>query len=497
MMKEKMKKICSLLVSLIALVLYPCFFLYFHNMSEGKFGELYEAIGKFLLLAFLCVTVTLIIVKELEKAVLISEVAMLFFLNFNTIYTFLKKNIEGLRRPVLLVFILILLLLVTILIKRRFKYSGQVCSFVGIMFGALILLNAVMAMPDIIKRITSPSVESAALVDEISNQEFSTGTKPNVYYFIFDEYAGFENLKYYFDFDNKDFESYLLDKGFNISYSSRNKESILSATIIPNVLNLSYVVDDDVYSYDRWAMTENPKLYQLFENNGYTINMINHLGQLGDENCNVLNYIPKETTLSTTLLNNSIWEEVDEVITAVKIRFKIQPTQYKYILRDTLNLMTECNTYVESGQPTLTVSYVVCPHDYFVFDAEGNFIADDYSVEWHDPHFYIDQLTYLNTRIEETVDNILSSDPNALIIIQADHGARYPYMIQYHFGEPDYDRAVNNPYMQNIINLVYYQGNELDIEGLSGINTWRYVLNEVFGTNYEMLEEPEGYMGPY
>lgn len=496
-MREKIKNACGLFGSLLALVLYPCLFLYFHNMSEGRFGELYEAIGKFLLLACLCVIITLLFVKKLEKAVLISEVAMLFFLNFNTIYAFLKKHTEGLRRPVLLAIVLLILLLITILVKKKFKYSKQVCIFVGIMFGALILLNAVMAMPDIIKKVTAPGVENVQTTDEISNQEFSAGVRPNVYYFIFDEYAGFENLEYYFDFDNAEFEEYLLNKGFNISYSSRNKESILSATIIPNILNLSYVVDDDVYSYDRWAMTENPKLYQLFENNGYTVNMINHLGQLGDENCNVLNYIPKETTLSTSLLDNSIWKEVDEVVTAVKIRLGIQPTRYNYILRDTLDLMTECNTYVEPGQPTLTVSYVVCPHDYFVFDAEGNFISDDYSIEWREPHFYIDQLKYLNTRIEETIDNILTTDPNALIIIQADHGARYPYMIQYHFGEPDYDRAENNPYMQNIINLAYYQGEELNIEGLSGINTWRYVLNEVFGTDYKMLEEPERYMGPY
>ena len=51
--------------------------------------------------------------------------------------------------------------------------------------------------------------------------------------------------------------------------------------------------------------------------------------------------------------------------------------------------------------------------------------------------------------------------------------------------------------MQNILNSVYYQGKEMDIEGKSGINTLRIVLNEIFMTNYEMLDNPEKYLYQY
>ena len=44
---------------------------------------------------------------------------------------------------------------------------------------------------------------------------------------------------------------------------------------------------------------------------------------------------------------------------------------------------------------------------------------------------------------------------------------------------------------------VYYQGKEMDIEGKSGINTLRIVLNEIFMTNYEMLDNPEKYLYQY
>ena len=37
----------------------------------------------------------------------------------------------------------------------------------------------------------------------------------------------------------------------------------------------------------------------------------------------------------------------------------------------------------------------------------------------------------------------------------------------------------------------------MDIEGNSGINTLRIVFNEIFMTNYEMLDNPEKYLYQY
>lgn len=44
--------------------------------------------------------------------------------------------------------------------------------------------------------------------------------------------------------------------------------------------------------------------------------------------------------------------------------------------------------------------------------------------------------------------------------------------------------------MSNIFNAVYYKKEKIDIEGLSGVNTLRHVLNVVFGDNFEMLDIP-------
>jgi hypothetical protein len=88
------------------------------------------------------------------------------------------------------------------------------------------------------------------------------------------------------------------------------------------------------------------------------------------------------------------------------------------------------------------------------------------------------------------VDEIQKNDPTAIIILQSDHGARTIYRregLSQDLNDPSTDRGQ----MRNILNCVYLGGETMDISGLSGINTLRAVLNQVYGTDYEMLPEHE------
>ena len=58
----------------------------------------------------------------------------------------------------------------------------------------------------------------------ISELQFSGETR-NVYYMIFDEYGGSENLMHFYHEDNEEFFSALEQRGFAVSRSSKNTES--------------------------------------------------------------------------------------------------------------------------------------------------------------------------------------------------------------------------------------------------------------------------------
>jgi len=91
----------------------------------------------------------------------------------------------------------------------------------------------------------------------------------------------------------------------------------------------------------------------------------------------------------------------------------------------------------------------------------------------------------------ELATEIIKNDPNSIIILQSDHGYRYPDFLKNLYGIDIYDMDVESLYMRNILNAVYYQGQNIDIDNYSGINTLRTVLNKLLNANFELIEQPK------
>ena len=491
-MGNKIKKYAMLTGSMAMVILYPSLFMYFQNMSEGHFYEIFPSIGKNAVLAAGLLVVFGITIRNAEKAFFVSEISLLLLMNFNTLLAPVKKIIPGMRKAYFLVLVAAVTVFAAVLVKKKLKETGNFCKIIGLVFACLIVFNFVTAVPEMIQNKNKTEVSDGDGSD-IINKTFGEN-KPDVYFFVFDEYAGFENIKRYYNYDNQEFADFLEEKGFNVSYGTRNTESIWTSTIVPNFLNLSYVASDDIYSIDNMARTENAYLYQLFANNGYQINMVNHLNTFKDTDCNVLNYKKAEgDNLSTFVLRNGIWDEIDAFVAWCSEKIGRQPWDYYTNLKEVLDIMEHVSDYTSRTKPTFTFAYAECPHDYFVFDADGNRIPEEDCNNWQNKDVYLKQYQYITKRIETIVTNIMEKDPDAVIILMSDHGARYPHMLVEKYGAEPYDASVETPYMQNALNCVYYKGEKMDIEGMTGINTLRTVLNTVFGTDYEMLEAPTGF----
>ena len=483
-MKNAKDRIISILALLVT-ILYPCLFMYFQNVAEGNFREIFPAVGKFLLVAGVVFILALVIVRRFSKAALYTILSMIAIMNFNTLLTALRKIIPKMRTIYLLIILAILFaVLLRVFIKK--VADGMIAlKIIGLVFTILIVIHFVSAIPAITNRYFSENVVEND--DSITDFKFEEA-KPNVYYFIYDEYGGYENLERYYDYDNEDFYDTLKNAGMNVSYSSRNTESIFTSTIVPNLMNLSYVASDDGYSIDNIALTENASLLKLFQNNGYTVNMIDHLGFLKTAGCNVLNDDLEGDNISTYLINNSALKQIESVMKELYRRSHGDSTSYESYTRGILELMEKSPEYIKKNQPTLTIGYIQSPHDPIMFREDGSILPESQWHNWNDKQLYIGQLKYISQNIENVIENIKKSDPDALVIIQSDHGSRYPYWMVEDYDAEAYDEQEENFYMQNILNCVYYKGETIDIEGESGINTLRKTLNYVFGTSYEMLD---------
>ena len=59
------------------------------------------------------------------------------------------------------------------------------------------------------------------------------------------------------------------------------------------------------------------------------------------------------------------------------------------------------------------------------------------------------------------------------------------------YSKDDFNAEVETKNMQSVINCVYWgSANKHDIEGLSCLNTWRTVLNELYDADFDMIDVP-------
>ena len=108
----KIKNNVKCFISMIAIILYPSMFMYFQNMSEGHFIEILPSIGKNLILAVVLLVAFSVLFRNIRKAFLTSDIALLLFMNFNTILGAIKKIIPGMRKAYFFVIVAVILTIV-------------------------------------------------------------------------------------------------------------------------------------------------------------------------------------------------------------------------------------------------------------------------------------------------------------------------------------------------------------------------------------------------
>jgi hypothetical protein len=146
----------------------------------------------------------------------------------------------------------------------------------------------------------------------------------------------------------------------------------------------------------------------------------------------------------------------------------------------TFQYLKDPNNYISNN---FIFCHIDCPHEPFYFNKDG-YNYDNPGANWKEQKYYLGQYIYATNNIIDIVKSIVENDPNSCIILQSDHSARAS-------SDPDlFMEVFPLEDMSNILNAVYYKKEKIDIEGLSGVNTLRHVLNVVFGDNFEMLDIP-------
>lgn len=477
--------------SVLLLCMFPCLLIYFKNAGESEITDIMPVVFLYLIVAGIVFLIFSCLYKNIAKRIVMTNVMMIFLCNYELItdlfYLFPHKYI------LTTVFLFLLLAGAGVLVRRlNADFIADVNKIACIVLAGLILFNGIPAIPTILHKITV-DVEKERDLKALQIEKVDPETAPNVYYFIFDEYGGPQNLEQLMNYDNAEFEKFLRDQKFNVSEDSYNLETASTYVVVPNLLNLAYVVNADMDVTEQGKYMETPDLYLIMEMLGYDINTCSHPGYLYNgmsrNSFESINYF--EDSAGYFALKSSAFIHLYEKYK--DLSRKEEQTESPFYRETLLRAIDYCRHFpdmsLEETKPQFCMAYLQMPHLPFAFKEDGT-PAKSYEEQsvWNCEN-YMGFLKWSNGKIEEILEYIVDKDPEAIIIIQSDHGARHIDRMREAGKEVDPAKEI---YQHNILNCVYYKGETFDIGGLSGINTLQKVLNNEFGLQLEMLEyQPE------
>jgi hypothetical protein len=159
---------------------------------------------------------------------------------------------------------------------------------------------------------------------------------------------------------------------------------------------------------------------------------------------------------------------------------------------------------IELPGPKFVYSHLYFAHPPFVFGADGEYASHSWDYTWDDGDKLLDahgrdrqdyiegyrnQVSYLNGRLEQAIDEILaSSDRTPIIIVHGDHGPGSRY-------------STNNLENTDLVERysIFYAallpgGGNADLyDTVSPVNGFRIVFNRYLGTDFPLLEDRSYY----
>jgi hypothetical protein len=464
-----------LLAALISACAYPVFFLYFRNIKEAVFTQVFAPTLIFAAMAVAAWLLFGLLSGTPAKGAFTALLFILVFMNYSLIEGGLRRIIPDWRwwriAPTFLFLLVSLALALRVFVTRREGDDNLYKIAVGIGSAclALTLFNAVNGMVTLAKappaKIRSEAASSPG--EEASLSVSSAPTRPNFYHFIFDEFARQDVLKKYTGYDNTPFLKGLEGQGFKVSYSS-DSGSDNTRVSVGNLLYFSY----RYRSYSETAQgIWRPPLLEVFKKAGYKTYATSPYYRFDNDLLDVAvtsMIIPVSLSLEKAVIAGSFISHISY----------LKRGENEALREDRLSLLKRAHEIVDepAQSPKFLFFHILFPHEPFVFDENGDPVADENMHNWADPRYYAGQVIFLSQKINELTAMILERDPQAVVLYQSDHGARFFTGVT-----PEEKRAC--------LNCAYLGGEDVDIEGLGLVNTLRLALNYALGLRLNTLEE--------
>jgi hypothetical protein len=341
-----------------------------------------------------------------------------------------------------------------------------------------------------------PAPAAPAVADE-DEQTVPTRTTPppDIYLIIMDSYAREDTLRDLYHYDNSDFIAWLRQKGFYVADRSTSNYSF-TYLAVPCILNMNYAGAfmpplDPETSTDVFMMTQfvkDSRVERFLRKRGYKIIVF----QTGFSVTDV-------TSADEFLIPGWFCDEFANTLvdmTPLGAIFYSMDRDDNHRKR-VLYLFDRLKTLPLRSGPKFVYAHFMAPHRPFVFGRDGEPV-DARRLYWPDcvwptpeqgveyRRFYRNEVVFLNRKLRATIDAILRKSARPpVILLLGDHGPESLLSDPVHPSDDGLRERFRN------LQACYLAG-ETDnafYPGITYVNTFRVILNHVFGTRYAQLDD--------
>ena len=322
---------------------------------------------------------------------------------------------------------------------------------------------------------------------------------PDIYYIVLDAYTRPDVLEELFGFNNSDFINSLTEKGFYIpieNHSNYDRSELSEAA----TLNMQYINTLIPNAEDNWShlwllspLIENSTVKKMLQEADYkSISIAVDYETINDDNVDI--YFQPLPIRLNSFEKHLIQTSPIRILSPIIGKFAMINTYSSH--RELINFsFTKLSEISEIEGPKFIYTHIMSPHPPFVFNKFGQPVEPSYEYSLIDgldfpgtkeqyKTGYINQLQYINHKLDKTIDSILDrSETPPIIIIMSDHGSRL---------YRDFSNSENTCISEANSNFMafYLPGMKPDDipSDLTSVNVFRLIFNNYFHTDFHLLE---------
>ena len=486
--------------------LFPAIFFYGHNLAGFNPSIVVRPILVCLVVAAIITWVAGRIVGDLQRGALITSVGILTFVAHGYIYNtveyfgiYLNANgwswADGVFALTYGAFLLGCMFFIS-----RLKSPDVLTRFMNAWTVILVAIPTIHIVSSTSRVDALDEQMSRKVPPLLAQMDDRTTQLPDIYFIVLDGYARSDVLKEFYDYDNDDFLGYLRERGFLVVDNSFSNYSVtamsLAATLNVDYLDRFFDVTKTRNGNSRGIreLMRRNRLFDFLRRHGYSIVSFPTVAYNAD--------IPTSDVYLSRWWHATSFEMALTDRTPIPWLFRkcgwaMVQDWHRAMILDTLDNLPRVPRL---DGPKFVYAHILAPHPPFLFGPRGEALNPNHRYDmWLDGgdigeklgggrQLYVDlyrgQVEFLGRRIKSIIGEILAgADTPPIIVLQSDHGPVYSPWIPERT-----DRAAG--IRLGILNALYLPGMETArlSDTLTPVNTFRVILNEYFGAEYELLE---------